>query len=214
MHADFPEPVIGGMCLLVVDAESKWIEVNNYCISNCSGVQAFIRHSWFTREIVTDNGPQFIAREMKDFLKSNGILHVLSSRYHPASNGEAEHAMRTFKEAMKIMNGESGSVSEKVSHFLLSYRSTPHTATDSTPAELLMGRRMRTRLDLLHPSLSARMSEKSKSADHSTPRIMETGEPVMVRDYRNRTTPWIQSVIQDRLAPVTYGVLVGKLLWK
>ena len=77
-----------------------------------------------------------------------------------------------------------------------------------------MGRRIRTRLDLLHRSLSTRMCEKAKSADHSTPRIFETGEPVMVLDYRNRAASWIRGVIQDPLGPVTCRVLVGKLLWK
>ena len=42
--------------------------------------------------------------------------------------------------------------------------------------------------------------------------MLEIGEPVVIRDYRNRATPWSRGVIQDRL--VTYRVLVGKILWK
>ena len=36
----------------------------------------------------------------------------------------------------------------------------------------------------------------------------------MVRDYRDRKRPWIKGVIQDRLGPVTYQVIVGNLFWK
>ena len=64
-------------------------------------------------EIISDNGPQFVAQEMKDFLKSNGIRQCLSSPYHPASNGEAERAVRTFKEAMKTMENEPRTLAEK-----------------------------------------------------------------------------------------------------
>ena len=137
--------------------------------------------------VVSDNGPQFTAQEMREFLKLNCIRQVPSWPYRPTSNGEAERVVRTFKDSLKTMKNAPGSVPEKLlSRFLSGYRTTPYTATDSTPAERLMGRRILTRLDLLHPSLSAGVSEKSKLADHSTSRVLEIGEPIMVRDYRNR----------------------------
>lgn len=49
-----------------------------------------------------------------------------------------------------------------------------------------MGRRIRTRLDLLHPNLSASMADKTGNADQSTPRVYEIGEPVMMKDFRVR----------------------------
>ena len=36
----------------------------------------------------------------------------------------------------------------------------------------------------------------------------------MAKDYRNRERPWIKEVIQDRLVPVTYRVMVGDLIRK
>ena len=144
----------------------EWIEVFPMSTTSASATIQSLRFLFATHglpvELVTDNGPQFVAREMKNFLKSNGVHHILCSPYHPASNGEAERAVRTFKESMKTMKTEPGSLSEQ-----LGYRTTPHTATSCTPAELLMGRRIRIRLDLLYPSLSARISEKSRLVDHS-----------------------------------------------
>ena len=150
---------------------------------------------------MADNGPQFVAGEMKDFLKANGIR--LSSPYHSASNGEAERAVRKFKEAMKVMKNEPGTQTEKLARFLLSYRTTPHSATGCPPAEILMGRRLRTRLKLFRPDLSARMEQKSRRFDPMVKRSFEVGESVFAKDYRNRRTAWTKGVIQDRLGPVT-----------
>ena len=44
-----------------------------------------------------------------------------------------------------------------------------------------MGRIISTRLDILHPDLSAKISERTKSADHPTPRVFDIGEPVMLK---------------------------------
>ena len=78
---------------------------------------------------MVDNGPQFVNGEMKDFLKANGVRLCLSSPYHPAASGEAERAVRTFKEAMKVIKNEPGTQTEKLARFLLSYRTTPHSAS-------------------------------------------------------------------------------------
>ena len=92
-------------------------------------------------ERVADNGPQFVAGEMKDFLKANGLCLCFSSPYLPASDRQAERAVRTFKEAMKVIKNEQlGTQTEKLAHFLLSYRATPHSATGCPTAKILMGR--------------------------------------------------------------------------
>ena len=114
---------------------------------------------------------------------------------------------------MKTMENEPGPLVEGLARFLLGYRTTPHTATSCTPAEILMGRRIRTRLDLLHPNLSARMAEKTGNADQSTPRVYEFGEPVMVKDYCARQSKWTKGVVQHRIGPVTDRVQVGNLVW-
>ncbi|XP_022805757.1 uncharacterized protein K02A2.6-like [Stylophora pistillata] len=211
IHVDFAGPFNGQMFLIVVDAKSKWIEVFPMSSTTASTTIRALRFLFATHGlpevIISHNGPQFVAQEMKDFLKSNGIRHCLSAPYHPASNGETERAVRTFKESIKTMKDEPGTQADKLARLLLSYRTTPHTATGCTPAEILMGRRIRTRLDALHPDLSAGMSEKTKLGNHTTRRNFLPGDPVMVRDYRDRKRPWIKGVVQDRVGPVTYHVM-------
>ena len=51
--------------------------------------------------IVSDNGSSFVSDEFETFLMSNGIAHVVSSPYHPATNGLAEKAVQIFKNGLK-----------------------------------------------------------------------------------------------------------------
>ena len=115
---------------------------------------------------------------------------------------------------MKTIKDEPGTQTDKLACFLLSYRTTPHTAAGCTPAELLMSCTICTQLDILHPDLSARMTQKTKLGNHTTHHNFLFGDPFMVRDYRDHKRLWIKGVIQDRLGPVTYQVMVGNLFWK
>ena len=75
--------------------------------------------------------------------------------YHPCSNGEAERLVQTFKAAMDKANPKTGTeLQDCVVNFLAHYRSTSHSVTNQSPTEMLNGRRIRTRLDLLHPCQS------------------------------------------------------------
>ena len=47
--------------------------------------------------IISDNGPQFIARDFKEFIRICGMTHVRTSPYYPQSNGKLERYHRTIK---------------------------------------------------------------------------------------------------------------------
>ena len=121
----------GGMFLIVVDAKSKWMEVvpisSTSAGSTITALRSLFAIHGLPEEIVADNGPQFLAGEMKIFGKPWCSL-VLVITMPSSSNGEAERAVRTFKEAMKVIKNEPGTQTEKLVRFLLSYRTTPHSA--------------------------------------------------------------------------------------
>ena len=50
-----------------------------------------------TPRIISDNGPQFIAKDFKDFIRICGMTHVKTSPYYPQSNGKLERYHRTLK---------------------------------------------------------------------------------------------------------------------
>ena len=47
--------------------------------------------------IISDNGPQFIAKEFKEFIRICGMTHVRTSPYYPQSNGKIERWHRSLK---------------------------------------------------------------------------------------------------------------------
>ena len=54
--------------------------------------------------IISDNGPQFIAKDFKEFIKVSGMTHVRTSPYYPQSNGKLERYHRTIKRTCIRMN--------------------------------------------------------------------------------------------------------------
>jgi len=47
--------------------------------------------------IISDNGPQFIAKDFKEFIRQAGMTHVKTSVYYPQSNGKMERWYKTLK---------------------------------------------------------------------------------------------------------------------
>ena len=47
--------------------------------------------------IITDNGPQFVSRDFKDFIRFHGMTHVRTSPYYPQSNGKLERFHGSLK---------------------------------------------------------------------------------------------------------------------
>ena len=55
------------------------------------------KHPAETPRIITDNGPQFISNDFKQFIRISGMTHVRTSPYYPQSNGKIERYHRTIK---------------------------------------------------------------------------------------------------------------------
>ena len=47
--------------------------------------------------IISDNGPQFVARDFKEFIRVAGMTHVRTSPYYPQSNGKIERWHKSLK---------------------------------------------------------------------------------------------------------------------
>ena len=50
-----------------------------------------------TPRLISDNGPQFVAREFKEFVRLCGMTHVRTAPYYPQSNGKIESWHKTVK---------------------------------------------------------------------------------------------------------------------
>ena len=223
IHIDFAGPFMDKSFLIVVDAYSKWAEVfimpQTTAVRTIATLRQLFSVHGLPEEIVSDNGSQFTSAEFAEFTRKNGIKHTRSSPYHPASNGEAERFVRTFKEAMKAGKNDGLTLPHRLASFLLIYRTTPHSTTGTPPCELLMGRSLRTRWDLLKPdtrtSVCRRQAKQKERHDqHARTRSFYVGQSVMARNFGSGNN-WISGVIVRQLGPVTYLVNVSDgRVWK
>ena len=88
--------------------------------------------------MITNYGPQFDFKEMMEFSQSYGFQQITTSPYYPQANGLAERTVKTVKTLLEN--------SSDPYRALLSYRATPIHWCALSPAELLMGRTIRTNM--------------------------------------------------------------------
>ena len=108
------------MFLVIVDTFLKWLEIIPVKNATSSDTIDKLRGVCCTHglpdTIVTDNVAVFTSTEMKEIFSHNGIKHITSAPYHPASNSLAERAVQTFKSALEI---ESGFIRDTNSEILI-----------------------------------------------------------------------------------------------
>ena len=203
IHVNYCE-INGQNFLLVVDSHSKWLEVLPMSSTTACATVTALR-SLFTRfglpdQVVTDNGPQFIAGVFKEFLKANMIKRTLCPPYHPSTNGLAERHVQTFESLWK-KSDQTLSLQHKIANLLFCYRNTPHTTTGRSPAELFLKRAPKTRLSLVKPSLQKKIvrgqiaSKSFHDGSHPQARSYDLYQNVRVRNIRGGREKWIFFVI-------------------
>ncbi|UYV60291.1 K02A2.6-like, partial [Cordylochernes scorpioides] len=141
--------------LLAVDSFSSWVEASEvpstsayFCINfmrNC------IARYGFPQVVVSDNGPPFFSSDFGDFWSKNGISHVTSPPYHPKSNGQAEVSVREVKKLLKkqLYENEQVELNLALSRALFFIRTDVNIRKGTSPAELFLGRKIRSRLSVL-----------------------------------------------------------------
>ena len=212
LHLDFAGPFQGKLFLIMIDAHSKWIEA--VCTSSTSStvvieeLRTVFSSFGLPETIVTDNGSGFTSGEFKEFLRGNGVRHITSAPYHPTSNGLAERAVQIVKKELKKVN--EGSVEKRLARILFSYRTTPQSTTGLTPAEMLLGRKPRTRLDLIKPNTAERVEKKQEKQKEmhdskAKARFFKVGDSVFIKN-KGLGKNWLQGILVKRTGPVSFLV--------
>ena len=136
--------------IVVIDYFSKWAEVEFAPDVKGSRVVEML-HRLFHREgipkeILSDNGSQFVSREYRSLLTAYGIKDLKTPLYRPEANGLVERFNRTLGDFCATAKARGGEFASQMTEMLGAYIATPQTTTGCSPAELLHGRPMRTRL--------------------------------------------------------------------
>ena len=211
--------------LVLIDSHSKWIDVKHMTSTTTERTidelrLIFAEHG-LPEQLVSVNGPQFTSAEFALFIRQNGIKHTLAPPYHPASNGAAERSVRVVTEALEkqVLQGTGHmSMKHRLANFLIKYRSTPHSVTGRTPAELMVKRQLRTRLTLLKPNLaqvfeSKQMKQKFHHDRSQVERTFKVNEPVRVRNpvsgFKSGSVKWSPGIVSKVCGRRWYLVQVG-----
>ena len=138
----------GNKYLLVIDYFSRYVEVVKLTSTTSKDIiermkSLFARHG-IPELVVSDNGPQYSSAEFAKFSQLYGFTHMTSSPKYAQSNGEAERAVQTIKNLLKKASDPYMA--------LLCYRTTPLN-NGSSPAQLLMGRQLRSNLPMIPSQL-------------------------------------------------------------
>ena len=126
----------------MVDYYSRYVEVQTLSTTTSAIIikalkATFSRHGIPTT-LVSENGPQYSSQEFANFSREYNFTHTTSSPHYPQSNGLAERMVRTVK---NLLCKSSDPYSA-----LLAYRRTPLPWCGYSPAELLMGRKIRSEI--------------------------------------------------------------------
>ncbi|KAF0708423.1 Reverse transcriptase domain-containing protein [Aphis craccivora] len=182
IHIDFFGPYHNSYFLVVLDAFSKWLEVKEM------------------RKITTDN-------------TIVELLHLRTAPGHSATNGAAENAVKTTKHALSaaLADNKNKNVPKSVilNKFLLGYRNAPHSTTGESPSVLMLGRKLRCRLDLLYKSDEEVVREKQdksiKNYNGRQNKVFKEGDEVMIKFYKQGgKESWLKAIVKKVLGTKRY----------
>ena len=133
--------------LVIVDAGSGWIEAFPAGNRTSETVKIYLSQIFarfgIPKTLVSDNGPEFVSGDLKQWCESLGIKKMESPGYHPRAKGQAERAVQTVKQALQAwspnLNVSFGAFLQRA---LMTHRKTSKTRR-KTPVELLLRRRVR-----------------------------------------------------------------------
>lgn len=208
IHIDYAGPIDGKQFLIIMDAYSKWLEVEIFTkapttVTLIETLKKIFARQGFPYILVSDNQSIFKSYNFSSFLHALGIAHRTTSPYSPSTNGQAERAVQIFKQKLYAMKFERATdINDMVRAITFQYNTTP-LATDKSPAELHLGRQLRTQLPLLRPF----ETDKTKllKAKSITIRTLRVGDRVLSRNYVG-PNKWKTGIIIEKLGHLIYNV--------
>ena len=201
--------------LVIVDYASGYPELLKMNTTTSNAVIVAMK-SVFSRYgvpdvVMSDNGPQYSAKEFEDFAKDWDFKHITSSPHYPQSNGMAESAVKSMKSIVKK--------SKDIYKALLSDRTTP-LQHGYAPATLMMGRNLKGTLPI-HPSrlttaISAEFTEDRRRQHEMQKKYYDEGKKPLkelvpgdqVRVQDEKTGNWSTTAIVKDAEPDTRSYTV------
>ena len=156
--------------LVAVNYFTKWVEAKLLATITGKNVLNFVWSNIVCRfgvphEIISDNGKQFAEDPFKAWCTEMKIQQKFTSVAHPQANGQVEVTNRTLVHGIKTrLDKARGDWVEHLPNVLWAYRTTPRTATQETPYNLVYGSKtvIPTEIGLPSPQMMAFVFEKNE----------------------------------------------------
>lgn len=167
---DFLGPLPSGHYLLVIiDYYSRYKEVEIMTkidsFETIKRLKIIFARFGNPKRMKADNGPQLASTEFKQFCRTNDIELDSTTPWWPQENGEVERQNRSLLKRLIICQSEKGNWQEDLQAYLLMYRSSPHSTTLKTPAELMFNRNIRDKLPSFDQRLNGNIDSEVRDRD-------------------------------------------------
>ena len=151
--------------VLLVDYYSDWWEIEKLTDLSSKSVVKNIKRIFarfgIPHVLVSDNGPQFVSYEFREFMAQWGVDHVVSSPHHQQGNGKAESAVKIAKNLLRKTLRSKQDFWTAV----LEWRNPPTAGVNTSPAQRLLARRTRTTLPMASRLLKPEVPAKVETHD-------------------------------------------------
>jgi hypothetical protein len=158
---DFDYPAEERYILSIIDHGSRWVELVALENALSETITREFENTWILRyprpsKVVSDQGPQFMAKEFKDMLSNYGIKHVPTVTYNPTGNSICERIHNFINNALRANEAEN---LDNLQMIAWSLRATFHRNLGCSPGELIFGKSM------IEPSLNYDVRQLKQRAD-------------------------------------------------
>lgn len=217
IHIDYCGPLNGENFLIVIDSFSKWLEIARTkhitARRTIDLLKPIFSRFGIPSLLVSDNAASFTSHEFRHFCEANGIKHITSAPYHPASNGQAENSVKTFKTAIKKMLKDKSclgqSIDGSIETFLHANRNSIHSESGKSPYQLMFNRDPNLRWKSLLPD---KVIEEPLITRKTNVKDFRIGENVYSKNFM--TGKWEKGEINTILGFNTYMVLINGKKYK
>lgn len=208
--------------LITIDYYSGFCELDRLRTAD-SGAVIWKLKTQFARygspcQLVSDNGPQFIAAEFQKLTKEWDIEHMVTSPYNSKANGKVEVAVKSAKKLFR----KTAKGGDDFYLGLLVERNTPSQGIGSSPAQQLMSRRTRSLL----PTISTLLEPRSLNTNQEREKLMDVqkrqarynnahskdlpplneGDTVGLKLFQLGQKEWKKGVVVERLEERSYEI--------
>ena len=142
-----PLPLNNKYVLVIIDQRSPYPEIQFVSSTSAKSLIKLLSKVFAIygnpSKVISDNGPPFKSKFLKEYMESKGIRHHRITPVWPQANVLVERFNRPLMKVIKAAYAEGKDMQEASQTFLAAYRSTPHSSTRVAPSTIMFGREIK-----------------------------------------------------------------------